>query len=117
MSAPRLTPAQIRRGWYLSHVLAGMTLVLVVFLFADLTYFSLTDHPPELDLPVAIRGFLTVCGFALMWFWIRMLVAFFRERPPRFPVLWGWALILGSYMGALAYFWIVWRPRNRPSDP
>jgi hypothetical protein len=117
MGAPKLTPAQRRNSWYLSHLLACMTLVVVVFLFADLAYFSLTERPPEVDLPLAIRVFLAVCAFALFWFWIRMLVAFFRERPARFPVLWGWALTLGSYMGALAYFWIVWRPANRPSDP
>jgi hypothetical protein len=23
---------------------------------------------------------------------------------------------LGSYIGALAYFWAVWRPRNKLSD-
>lgn len=117
MSAAKLTPAQRKRSWYLSHVLAGMTVALVVFLFADLGYFSLTGRPPEVDLPMAVRAFLAACGFALVWFWIRMLVAFFRERPARFPVLWGWALILGSYLGALAYFWIVWRPNNRPIDP
>lgn len=46
----------------------------------------------------------------------RMLVDFFRRRPDRHPIAWGWAVTLGMYLGALAYFWFVWRPRSN-SEP
>jgi len=110
------TAAAPIRSWYLVHTLAGMTVLFVAFAAAFLTYSFVTGQVPKLELPLAVRSFGALCVIALFWFWIRMLVDFFRERPPRFPVLWGWSLFLGSYLGALAYFWVVWRPRNRPSD-
>lgn len=102
------------RSWYLLHILAAMTLVAITFLFSLLIYSSWTDQPPKLDLPLPVRVFGSLCFIALFWLWIRMLVDYFRERPPRHSVAWGWFLFLGSYIAGLAYFWVVWRPRNKP---
>ena len=93
-----------------------MTALFVVFVFSLAFYVFLTDQMPKLDLPLPIRALGALSMVALFWLWIRMLIDFFRERPPRHPVAWGWFLLLGSYIGALAYFWAIWRPRNRPSD-
>lgn len=115
MSTPPIATASETRSWYLLHVLAGMTLVLVVFLFGMLIYSSLTGEAPVLNLPLPLRALSSLSVIAVFWLWIRMLVDFFRERPASHPVAWGWFLILGSYIGALAYFWTIWRPRNRPA--
>jgi hypothetical protein len=116
MSNQPIATTSQTRSWYLLHVLAGMTLLLVVFLFGMLVYFSSTGMAPMLDWPLPVRAFGSLSVIALFWLWIRMLVDFFRERPARYPVAWGWFLFLGSYIGALAYFWAVWRPRNRPAQ-
>jgi hypothetical protein len=114
MSTARLTAAAQMRSWYLLHALAVMALVLFAFLSGLLAYSSLTDQAPSLDLPSPVLAFGSLCVIAQLWLWVRMLVDFFRERPQRHPVAWGWCLLLGSYVGALAYFWAVWRPRNNP---
>ena len=93
-----------------------MTLVLVVLMFSLAVYVAVTDEMPVLDLPLPVRALGSLSFVALLWLWIRMLVDFFRERPPHHPVAWGWFLFLGSYIGALAYFWAVWRPRNRAGN-
>jgi hypothetical protein len=116
MSTPPIATASQARSWYLLHVLAGMTLLLVVFLVGMLIYFSLTGRASVLDVPLPLRALCSLSVIALFWLWIRMLIDFFRERPARYPVAWGWFLFLGSYIGALAYFWTVWRPRNRPAQ-
>jgi drug/metabolite transporter (DMT)-like permease len=115
MSTSRLPPAAQRRSWYLLHTLAVMALLFLGFLFGLLVYSRLTNQAPSVDLPWPLRAFGSLCVVALLWLWVRMLVDFFRERPPKHPVAWGWFLFLGSYIGALAYFWAIWRPRNNPS--
>jgi hypothetical protein len=113
MSSSTPSAAERRRTWYFLHVLASMTALFVAFMFGLAAYVSVTDEMPKLDLPLAVRVLGSLSIFALFWLWIRMLIDFFRERPSRHPVAWGWFLFLGSYLGALAYFWTVWRPRNK----
>jgi hypothetical protein len=70
------------------------------------------------DLPELSPTFQVLMGpgvIAVFWLWIWMLTDYFRERPPIRPVLWGWLLVLGSYAGALAYFFAIWRGRHRPT--
>jgi drug/metabolite transporter (DMT)-like permease len=96
----------------LLHIFAAMSMLLLVVAFSSLMYVSVTDQFPKLDVPDAIWEFGSLSFVALIWLWIRMLVDFFRERPPQHPVAWGWFLFLGSFIGGIAYFWAVWRPRN-----
>jgi hypothetical protein len=77
-------------------------------------YFSLEGEPSALPMPMGVV--LGVGVVALLWFWIRMLSDFFRERPANHQAAWGWFLILGMYFGGLAYFFSVWRPRHRAND-
>ena len=102
--------------WYLLHTLAALSMLLLAIAFSSLIYFSVTDRVPKLDpqSPFWTVGSLSLV--TLLWLWLWMLIDFFRQRPVRHPVAWGWFLILGSYIGGLAYFWAVWRPRNRPHD-
>jgi hypothetical protein len=99
--------ARFRREWLFVHGLAILASVTVALLFGLL----LIGLP--IELPMAVRAFGLVGMFALLWFWVRMLVDFFKERPPSHAVEWGFIITLGSYIGALAYFWLVWRPRHR----
>ena len=98
------------------HTLAALTVFFVVFVCVLAFYSAVNGGLPKLDLPLPIRALGSLSVLALFWLWIRMLIDFFRERPPRFSVAWGWFLFLGTYLGALAYFWTVWRPRNKLSD-
>jgi Na+/melibiose symporter-like transporter len=96
--------------WYFVHALAGLTFVEIIFLVLAQMYLS-QGHP--MSLPGGLLVAVVIGGFALFWFWVRMITDFFRERPPRNQAAWGWALFLGVYLGALAYFLAVWRPRHR----
>jgi hypothetical protein len=53
-----------------------------------------------------------IVAISVIWFWLQMLIDYFRNRPDTRPVAWGFALVLLTYIAALAYFWLVWRPRN-----
>jgi drug/metabolite transporter (DMT)-like permease len=77
-------------------------------------YFTLTSDLPELPFVVRVIG--PFAFIAVLWLWIWMLNDFFRRRPASSPVLWGWLLFLGVFFGGIAYFFAVWRPRNRPHD-
>jgi hypothetical protein len=105
------------RTWWLVHVLAILGAFATVFLIGCDVFWAIADKPPQiLNVPAAIRWLVGLGMFAVFWLWIRMLVDFFALRPVRFPVLWGFALVLGSVLGAQLYFWLVWRPRNAFRD-
>ena len=99
--------------WYFAHFLAAYSASTLVALLAVLS--TLTARSLEaIVLPVALRAFVGVGMFVTLWLWIRMLIDYFRERPTRHAVLWGWVLVLFSVVGSIFYFWSVWRPRHRP---
>lgn len=100
--------------WYFAHVLAVYSIVtLIVLLSVSVVSSALSLE--VLVVPAVIRALLGVGIFVAFWLWIRMLVDYFRERPSRHSVLWGWVLLLASVVGSIPYFWLVWRPRNRPA--
>jgi hypothetical protein len=116
MSVTSDSVAKRKRLWYLLHVLAFLGAPTLVLFFGLAIYVSWADALPTLDLPVAIRGLLSLGFIALLWLWVRMLVDFFRERPRKHPVAWGWFMFLGMYVAGLAYFLAIWRPRNSLND-
>jgi hypothetical protein len=119
-----MAPVTERRrdfDWYLTITLAGINgLVLCAALVINiLDLISGGDFavgPPRnepITVVYAMLGmFVVVC---LFWFWIRMLTDYFRARPESHSVAWGWALVILNLWAALAYFWFVWKPRNRPT--
>ncbi|MCC6631522.1 MAG: hypothetical protein IT482_05595 [Gammaproteobacteria bacterium] len=117
MSVTAASSAQRKRQWYLVHALVVLGLPALLVLFSFATYFASFGKVPALYFPVPLRGLLALGVFSLLWLWVRMLVDFFRDRPPTHPVAWGWFLFLGAYIGALAYFWAIWRPRNSLMTP
>ncbi|HEY7641618.1 MAG TPA: hypothetical protein VH814_17950 [Steroidobacteraceae bacterium] len=100
--------------WYFVHSLATIAFAAVLTMFGARLYLDL-NALKSINAPGFVRVLVAVGGIAACWLWIRMLVDFFRERPARSPVLWGWVLVIGAVVGGLAYFWFVWRPRNRPT--
>ena len=109
--------------WYLNATLASVTaLLLLVALVIDVLAVSFSDgFLRELNWA---QEFPRLVGFAVLvvvpsplWFWGRMLNDYFRNRPEKHSVAWGWALVILNLGAALAYFWFIWRPRHGQSHP
>lgn len=104
--------------WYLTNTLAIITgLVFCVGLVLNIAVLIIGD-----DLVRHQRGAQSIQAFDLLamlvaicvfGFWIKMLNDYFRNRPEKRAVAWGWALFLLTAGAALAYFWFVWRWRAR----
>lgn len=101
---------------YINATLAALTSTfLVAALVFDVVAFI---KGPETILPLEGRT-VTILGFAapilvlsVFWLWGRMLHDYFKNRPHRNAVGWGWSLFLLNVGAAVAYYWFVWRPRN-----
>jgi hypothetical protein len=106
--------AKRKRVWYLVHVLAVLTVVLILFATAVNVIQSATGRFPQF--PTWIGVIVLICAFALFWFWVRMISDFFAVRPATHAAGWGWFLFLGAWLGALVYFWVIWRPRHRLTE-
>jgi hypothetical protein len=116
VASTQLSADLAKRRWLFVHVLAAVTAVTASLLFVLALLGPLNQAMAQFLFSLPIRVLLMFGMFTIIWFWVRMLVDFFRERPTSHPVLWGFLVTLGSYLGALAYFWLVWRPRNRVRD-
>lgn len=103
-----------RGDWYLAHVLALISLVTLLTLFSARLYLEF-DGKSGPNLPLALRLVVAAGGFIAFWFWIRILVDYFRERPKKNSVLWGFLLVLGSVIGSQLYFWLIWRRKYQPT--
>jgi len=104
--------------WYLNSALAGVTALLILVALV-LNVLALSSGDAFLREVNLLQQIPRLVGFAVLlvvlsvfWFWFRMLTDYFRNRPAKHSVAWGWALFLLNVWAALAYFWFVWRPRN-----
>jgi hypothetical protein len=92
-------------------VVVCLALVLnVLSLFLGDTFIREPTGDQPIDILFAIIGM--VAAISCIWFWLRMLADYFKNRPAARAVAWGWALVLLNVCAALAYFWFVWRPRH-----
>ena len=100
--------------WYLAHGLAFVTMGALIAMLCVQIWVDFPDPGSHAQIPaiVVVPVFLGV--IAIFWFWIKMLVDFFRHPPPAHPVAWGLMLFFASYGTALVYFFVIWRPRHRP---
>jgi len=113
-----MTERQRRFDWYVNAALASITALLIlvalalnIFMLASGRAFPPASNP-ALEFP-RLAGFaVLIVVFSVLWFWLRMLSDYFRNRPDRHTVAWGVALFVMSIPAALAYFWFIWRPRN-----
>jgi hypothetical protein len=103
----------LRPFWYLAHVLAGIVIAFLAWgLYMNLVFLNGNRELPE-QMPLVYAPFVFVALIGIFSCWGWMLTDFFRNRPVRRPAAWGWFLVLGNYIGALVYFFLVWRPRER----
>lgn len=108
--------------WYLTIVLASINgLLLFTGLALNVLSLILGDdfiRDQAIEIPDSFAIFSVVLTMVLIlsvfWFWFRMLNDYFRNRPEKHTIAWGWALFILSIGASLAYFWLIWRPRNRP---
>jgi len=109
--------------WYLTSALASITalLLFVALVLNVLTLSSGDGFLRELNLARAFPRFVglavLIIVLSVFWFWFRMLNDYFRNRPDKHSVLWGWALFILNVWAALAYFWFIWKPRNGQLHP
>jgi len=111
MRTDREAKSRAKREWKFVHFLAACTAVEVALLLIVQTLVAFMGSP--IQAPVAIRVVILVVAFFLMWFWVRSSADFVRNRPEQHAAAWGWGLYLGAFLGALAYFVWIWRPRNQ----
>ena len=110
--------SHLKSDWRLTVVLASITALLfcVALAFNTLALFLGDDFlqgPPQAEsLSPFIFFAAMIVLISVFWFWFRMLTDYFRIRPERHSVAWGWALFMLNIPAALAYFWFIWRPRH-----
>lgn len=93
----------------------GVSLVLIFGI--GLAYFAIGHNPSAggvywenmsaLDRTIGVSMLFSVF---FLWGW--MLVDFFKRRPKRYAVLWGFSLIFFSYPAAIVYFFVEYLRRS-----
>jgi O-antigen/teichoic acid export membrane protein len=110
------------RDWRLMHTLAARSLASIVlaigFSAAYTTHVvdtvaSISELSPSWLIARVLVGLGAV---AAVWLWFRMAGDYLRHRPSQDSTAWRVALFVGLVVGALFYFWWVWRPRTSPSE-
>jgi hypothetical protein len=100
----------------LNHALAGVSALIVSLVILIETYYTdsrlaggggtLTDA----IFRILVGGMGAAAAICL---WVRMVADYIQRRPNQHSAFWGLALFLAMYLGALAYFWWIWRPRRQ----
>lgn len=94
----------------LAHALVAITLA--VFAYMLVLNFRFADTE-QLTLPTPPERVLIILGVpSVFWLWGWMLTDFFRNRTSSKSVAWGWFLVIGNWLAAVVYFFVVWRPRH-----
>jgi hypothetical protein len=98
------------RRWLLAHALVALSLAVLVYLVILNFRYAATD---QLLQPTAPEHVLIAAGVpSMFWLWGWMLTDFFRSKTESKSVAWGWFLVLGNWLAALVYFFVIWRPRH-----
>jgi purine-cytosine permease-like protein len=112
---PHMNPRAASREWRLMHVLAAWSVTSMVLAI------GLSEAFPEqvANTPESIvaltpfwlgaRIFVGLGAVAAIWLWLRMVGDYMRHCSQA-RTSWGIALFIGLIIGALFYFWRVWRP-------
>ena len=110
------------QDWVLMHALTAWSLISVAL---AIVFSSVYATPQNADaawiaeigpLELAIRITVGLGAIPAIWLWLRMAGDYLRERSTSHGVAWGLAIFVGLYLGALAYFWWVWRPSKLPKQ-
>jgi len=118
-----VNPQRNISGSHITAVLAAITgVVLFIGLVLNLLSLFLGDGfireptgDQAIDILFAILGM--VAAISCIWFWLLMFADYFKNRPAKSSIAWGWALIFLNVGAALAYFWLIWRPRHAETQP
>jgi hypothetical protein len=100
--------------WYFTHYLAISSLLLIVYMsIINIFYFEDMGQykPSVLEETVML---LMMPSIFILWFW--MLTDYFKNTTLGRPVFWGWFMFLGSFIAAVIYFFVYWRPRWRNAN-
>jgi uncharacterized membrane protein YbhN (UPF0104 family) len=109
------------RDWQLLNALAAWAVVSIVLGIGLSTAYpdqvantadSIREIPPFWLLMRLLVGLGAV---AAIWLWCRMAGHYLRQRPAQHHATWGAAIFVGLIIGALFYFWLVWRPASNPA--
>lgn len=96
--------------WILAHFLAGLAIFSIAYLFClNIQYAATGDFQEKTAAIDRVAALGLVSSF---WLWGWMLTDFFRRRPERSSVAWGWFLVFGNIAAAIVYFFRVWRRRH-----
>lgn len=99
-----------RRRWLLAHALVALTLAVFAYMLILNIRYAATE---QLAQPTAAEQVLIALGVqSVFWLWGWMLTDFFRSKTESKSVAWGWFLVLGNWIAAVVYFFVVWRPRH-----
>jgi hypothetical protein len=99
-----------RTKWLIAHVLVVVTFAVFTYMLVLNLRFAFTREFPQPSLPEHVLIALGVPS--VLWLWGWMLTDFFRSRSASNSIAWGWFLVLGSWLAALVYFFVIWRPRH-----
>jgi hypothetical protein len=103
--------------YFLEHFYAVLTVASFAYVYWVLKRFDLDLDIEKLQMQVeGVRGIIlagTASFIAAIIFWFHMFGDFFREEPKRYAPAWGILLFIGAHLGALFYFFIIWRPRHK----
>ena len=94
--------------WMLAHALVAIDLAVFVYmLFLNFRYADAGRLPQ----PTPSEYLLIALGVpSALWGW--MLTDSFHNKTGSKSVAWGWFLVLGNWLAAVVYFFVVWRPRH-----
>src|SRR5689334_18023858 len=95
--------AMSKLSWVFVHILVSLSLVAII----SIAWFGLQAGEKEIvsfPFPVVARVLVGIGMVAMLWLWVRMLIDYFRERPPQHSIFWGFFLFMGAYIGAIFYF-------------
>ncbi len=104
--------------WYLEHFYAVLTVGSFAYMYWVMKRFDLDLDIEKLQMQVeGVRGIIlagTASFIAAIVFWIHMFRDYFRHEPERHAAAWGIFLFVGAHFAALFYFFLIWRPRQKP---
>jgi hypothetical protein len=112
---PHMDPRASNREWRLMHVLAAWSVVSIALAIGFSTAYpeqvaNSTESIAALTpFSLVARIFVGLGAMAAIWLWLKMVGDYMR-RSSQFRASWGAALFIGLIIGALFYFWRVWRP-------
>lgn len=109
MSEPQKHRTSTRR-WLVAHALVVLSFSVFAYLLILNFRYAATEQLPQ---PTTLEHVLIGLGVpSVFWLWGWMLTDFFRSKAGSKSVAWGWFLLLGNWLAAVVYFFVVWRPRN-----